>query len=70
MSFNDKLHTTLTWAKQMTTISYPGFLKKLMGNPFFLRNKKTIFIYFIFFFFYPQHPTFPFEIIKTNMKMT
>lgn len=51
MSFNDKLYTTLTWAKQITTVSYPGFVEKMMANKFILRNKKAMLIYLVFFLF-------------------
>ncbi|MBI9090640.1 MAG: serine/threonine protein kinase [Desulfobacterium sp.] len=45
MSVSDKLSTTMTWAKQMTTGTFKSVSGTLLQNTFFNRNKKPLAIY-------------------------
>ncbi len=45
MSVSDKVSTTMTWAKQMTTGTFKSVSGTLLQNTFFNRNKKPLAIY-------------------------
>ncbi|RLC20332.1 MAG: hypothetical protein DRH93_13840 [Deltaproteobacteria bacterium] len=49
MAVSEKESTTITWAKQLATNTYSGFLGRLLKNEFINRNKKPLVIYLLLF---------------------